>query len=996
MNNKPNPDRSLLHFMLRAQQIAQQDGRSDKGYAMLIVSFISIAMFSMLAAYTTLTNLSKSSTNAYVDGTNSFYVAESGLNKRANELRQKFEGSTLPAGTEPAIITSCFPLVIADNKNTSTFNPDNDFECRNYRFQHSDNSAILTSSNGNTEVTNTNNQVKYVAYTFVKPRQNYVTNPATPETIDSGQPYAGLKALEYKYTVYSTAKKPTSVNLVASTADAAEIAAKSKKLSGVPTSPAENILAASYDTKQAAADAINTTNAGTAAGNSSVNTVLQMDFKSKVIPLFQFAAFYENDLEINSITQMTISGPVHTNGNLKAISYNSASVGDFTQGIRFMDKVTVVEDVYNNTPFSSSCSNCKVSVYDGTGGRTLLASYGFFPNPPDLTTRLTTTQLDEFGTRLKTRQPRLNVPAPGFLREKNYKTGETGLYYGKADLRLKFFPTRAMPFDLTSIQTGSGCSLTTFKIPSDRQSASALSCRVLTKGQLQSLRQPVLTKSTSAIALSPKNEEILKALRVAIASSPTPVTLSDLEQPINTGSGWGQTFKDQLNLLPTSIITSAEIDTLLPTTGSPAIVTTLLPLGKWPSPSPSPSAPCTVSTLLPSGNAKNIVRALCSTFLTAPIQQIQGTVSSTDRKVNVGFYDQNNTTSGSFSITNGEWMQMLQLNIESLTYWNRDGIYVEAATATLTTPYAAPTTLTLASGLSTANLAFIKAAANTSQPVGSFAEQGLAANDPTEGGLVFHATVSDDLNGDGTDDTTATGATAANKVPGKDNNGVVIPHVDNYRIYPSGSAIRKSPYGFVLSGGVELPGPLTIATDQPAYIQGDYNNPGVAPGSLDPTTFYNPSDLASDDRGFRRQPAAIMADTLTFLSNQCLNDNQQVNCGNRTLVTATSLPKVTNGIAINAALLSNIMKSTSSATFNGGLNKYMKHLENWDRVATLNYTGSMISLGEPLESAKISVSDNSVYRRNYNYDTNFNSFGKLPPLSPTVVYLQQDVFRRTY
>jgi Tfp pilus assembly protein PilX len=957
MKNKPNPERSFVYFILRAQQLAKQDARSDKGYAMMIVSIITIAMFSLLAVYMTISNLTKSSTNAYIDGTNTFYAAESGLNKRADRLRQKFVGYATPTGTvtntAASLLSTCTSVAVG-----AAINPADDFECRNYSFTYNNNIAQVTSG-GNTVLSEQDggrNRINYTAYTFVRPARNYATTPPSLSLIPTGQTYAGLNALEYRYTIYATAAKPD------------------------PNSPTSAIQP------------------------TGGQTVLQMDFRSRIVPLFQFAAFYEDDLEINSITQMTISGPVHTNGNLKAVSYNTASISDVTQGTRFMDKVTVVMDVYNDTPFNNSCSGggCKVSVYSGSGSQTLLASYGLFPNP-QRSTPLTTSELGVFGNRLKSRVPRLNIPAPGFLREKNYKTGETGLYYGKADIRLKFFPARAMPFDLTSIQTGSGCSLTAFNILNDRQNSSALTCSILTKGQLQSLRQPVLTRSTSATALSLKNQEILKALRVAIASSSTLVTLSDLERPIVTTSGWGKTFKDLLTALPPTTITSTEISNLLPTGSTSTFVgwpsPSLSPSPAWSSspPSPSPSASCTVSASPPTtGNAKDIVRSLCSTFLAAPIQKIEGNNSSIDRQVNVGFYDQNTTNSGSFSIANGEWMQMLQLNIESLTYWNRDGISVEPATATLTTPYVAPTTLTLASGLSTDNVAFIKAAADTSQPVGSFAEQGLAANDTTEGGLVFHATVSDDLDGDGTDDTTATGATAANKVPGKDNNGVVIPHVDNYRIYPSESAIRKSPYGFVLSGGVELPGPLTIATDQPAYIQGDYNNPGVAPGTLPQGTFYYPSDVASDDRGYRRQPAAIMADTLTFLSNQCLNDNRQVNCGNRTLVTSTSLPKVTNGIAINAALLSNIMKSTSSDTFNGGLNKYMKHLENWDRAATLNYTGSMISLGEPLESAKISVSDNSVYKRNYNYETRFNSADKLPPLTPRAVYLQQDVFKRNY
>jgi hypothetical protein len=43
---------------------------------------------------------------------------------------------------------------------------------------------------------------------------------------------------------------------------------------------------------------------------------LQMRFRSRLVPLFQFAAFYENDLEVFPGPNMTLSGRVHTNSNL--------------------------------------------------------------------------------------------------------------------------------------------------------------------------------------------------------------------------------------------------------------------------------------------------------------------------------------------------------------------------------------------------------------------------------------------------------------------------------------------------------------------------------------------------------------------------------------------------------------------------------------------------------------------------------------------------------
>ena len=43
---------------------------------------------------------------------------------------------------------------------------------------------------------------------------------------------------------------------------------------------------------------------------------LQMRFKSRLIPMFQFAAFYQNDLDLTRPAAMNLSGPIHTNGDL--------------------------------------------------------------------------------------------------------------------------------------------------------------------------------------------------------------------------------------------------------------------------------------------------------------------------------------------------------------------------------------------------------------------------------------------------------------------------------------------------------------------------------------------------------------------------------------------------------------------------------------------------------------------------------------------------------
>jgi Tfp pilus assembly protein PilX len=958
---QPHPA-ALIHFILRAQQIAQQDAGLDKGYAMMVTSLVSIAMFTLLAAYMTLTNLSKSSTNAYIDGTNTFYVAESGLNKRAELLRQKFIDYALPSANGGSVNAAALPSIIANCFTTSTPTPTtNDFECRSYSFRYNNNAATSVGRDGSTvvsDVDNNPNSVNYTAYTIVSPAQDYSVTAPTTTTIPSGQAYAGLQAQVYKYTVYSTAAKP---------------------------------------------DLTNTTNP---VQQSDAKTVLQMEFISRVVPLFQFAAFYEDDLEMDSQMPMAVTGPIHTNSDLMPMSYSINQDTAFTggavsattitddnlaRGTRLLGKVTAAGKIYggvaSQTWHPSSCGsvstgtptkNCGVmAVYKGTGLKTDRANYYYFPDftfKESATPALSSSQVTAFGDRMLdglSGAKRLNPPKPGFLREKNYKTNEVGAYYGKADIRLKFFPGRAMPFNLTPIKSGTGCSISTNDIPADRQGASALSCTALTKGQLRSLQQPVLFTTSTTVSAADLN--ILKALKVAIASAlGTPLTLNDLATTIDltstTLTGWQLTFRNLLT--------------------------------------------ATERTLLGTQSPNAIVAARASSFLPPPIQLITGTAQSTDLNINGSFCNQLKRTSGTCT---GGWMTMLQTNIGSLTVWNRDGIYVESTDPTnLTTAYAAPATVTLGLGLTTDSLAFIKSAADSSAVAGSFPHLGLAAADRTEGGLVIHATVSDDTNGDGTNDITTA---ATDPIPGKDANGNTIAYVDRYRRYPATTGIRQSPYAFVFNGGVELPAPLTIATDGAAYIQGDYNNPGVAPGTLPQAPAYLPSNTASLDRGFRRQPAAIIADTITVLSNQCVNNNGRVgriitgstpfNCGGDTTISTVGTgAQVANGIAINAAFLSNLMKSgvrNSDGTYtagslNGGLNKYMRLLENWGGSSSgtfYNYTGSMVSLGEPLESGELPTGA-GVPQRNFNYETRFDVFNSLPPLTPSAIYLQQDVFKRSY
>jgi hypothetical protein len=1100
MNKKLNPDRALLHFMLRAQQIACQDGRSDKGYAMVLVSMISIAMLSMLAAYLTISGLNKSSTSAYVDGTNTFYVAESGLNQRAQQLRDKFINYSLPNGLSPGQanltdyvpatnITNCFNL--ATNLTASATN---DFECRNFAYRHTDTSTATTKSNadGTQETVNADRNINYNAYTFVADRTNYQpgSNPRAPRpvVIPASQAYAGLNAMEYWYTVYSTAARPDPLN---------------------PTNPVQQ---------------------------SNAKTVLQMDFKSRVVPLFQFAVFYDGDLEMNSSSNMTIGGRVHTNANFYVQPFSTNNAITTT----FLGSITAVGSIYNRVDSFAGTSthpNSTRVLMTGTDC-SVAANCLWLPNFSAGTrasgaagnSPLTAGELAPFGTRVQSgafspQIRRLQTPPPGFLRKRNYfksisaaDGSAVGAYFAKADMRLEMVPDRdvtstaaapwtrdpsRIPFNFTSVTTVAGtmgtCTTTppptdavTGGIPSttgdpaanyidpDRNNptpatplTTTLHCNVFTKGQLQSLRQPVMvltninqtdttlrdaalptsatpnpalgTESTilgrptlpaaiTGLSVTAANQpKILRALRIAIASTPSPIALDTLRLPINDASltTVRTEFRRLLQSLGTSIISTADVDTLS-----------------------SATATVTPNQIAAIGGAW---------FMPAPIQRIEtgnlqdGTNRNPRRS---GFYDGRER----------RWITMLQTNIASLSVWNRDGTYVESADAVAgtdpnkTAPYLADTLTKNAAfnaGNDTTNstngLAFDRAAASVFTTPRGLQVLGLGSNDTTEGGLVLHATVRDDLNGNGTisaaEDVTVD---TANPIAKRDAVGNLIDDngnpmaapgliVDYPRRYRNG-ATYQSPFGFAFNGGNYLPGPLTLVTDQAIYTQGDFNNNGAAQFEAGTTP-----NIAPDAN---RLPASIIGDTITVLSNDCLSTTSVLTTTNHLAVPAgqlkCGLPRANTGssdvpvagntatyypvsraTAVNAAFLSNTDQSTGNlpsaalATaanvsrgfggtqrFSGAINNYMRMLEDWGGGGRFfNYSGSFVSLGTPLESSGVYVggggafdsagaaAGSSYYNipgRNFNFDTNFNTFNLLPPLPPTAIYLQQNVFKRTY
>ena len=217
-------------------------------------------------------------------------------------------------------------------------------------------------------------------------------------------------------------------------------------------------------------------------------------------------------------------------------------------------------------------------------------------------------------------------------------------------------------------------------------------------------------------------------------------------------------------------------------------------------------------------------------------------------------------------------------------------------------------------------------------------------------------------------------------------------------------------------------------------MQGDYNSPsniagdvptanaaGVTPPDpLDESRFpdLNPDTATNIPPAREKRPASFLGDSMTILSNRCYDANYTVaaclTASNTALqVAGTATARVT---VVRAAILS----GTESTVLAGGalsergaaLNNHIRMLENWYTPVTaglphktFKYRGSFVSKGLQTEF-------NGQYRggggngfgndyygipnRDFGFDNDFNRVDGLPPLTPRVTYLTQQVFKRDY
>ncbi len=165
-----------------------------------------------------------------------------------------------------------------------------------------------------------------------------------------------------------------------------------------------------------------------------------------------------------------------------------------------------------------------------------------------------------------------------------------------------------------------------------------------------------------------------------------------------------------------------------------------------------------------------------------------------------------------------------------------------------------------------------------------------------------------------------------------------------------------------LWGADELDDGLTVVSYNPMYTWGDYNS-------------------------VNKQPAAIMADAITFLSDQWDDNKSSWSLNSRNLPVATT---------VNTCYLTG-NTVTSNTAYNGGFENLPRFLENWSG-RDFNWLGSAVNLWQS-RIADERWGKSNVYNppnRNWFYDPDLDDPSNLPPETPVVRIFQRTGWIQEY
>ncbi|MFH1678398.1 MAG: hypothetical protein ABH914_02130 [Candidatus Omnitrophota bacterium] len=144
---------------------------------------------------------------------------------------------------------------------------------------------------------------------------------------------------------------------------------------------------------------------------------------------------------------------------------------------------------------------------------------------------------------------------------------------------------------------------------------------------------------------------------------------------------------------------------------------------------------------------------------------------------------------------------------------------------------------------------------------------------------------------------------------------------------------------------------VTIVSDDPVYVQGDYNT-------------------------VNEKPASVICDSVNLLSNGW-DDSRSAQTLDLRIPTQTT---------VNSAFIAGV-DTTSSGNYNGGLENYPRLHEKWSSTP-LNIKGSFVALWNSAIATGSWVYGSPQYTaptRNWQYNSDFNDTSKLPPFTPWAV-----------
>jgi len=165
---------------------------------------------------------------------------------------------------------------------------------------------------------------------------------------------------------------------------------------------------------------------------------------------------------------------------------------------------------------------------------------------------------------------------------------------------------------------------------------------------------------------------------------------------------------------------------------------------------------------------------------------------------------------------------------------------------------------------------------------------------------------------------------------------------------------------------------LTVTSENPVYIQGDYNCPNNCAGNV----FNDNGHVAT----------SVIADAVTLLSNNWNDVNSftmPFSQAYRNGVTTYYRTAIVAGKGISFQQPTGYATSQDFGT-DGGIHNFLRYIENWGGQ-TLNYRGSIISLYYNRQATGVFKCCTIVYSppsRGYNFDVEFLTPNLLPPRTP--------------